>query len=245
MLFFDQEEAQRWQVAYICPSLMGLLFYFKHLFSYEFQGKEGRLNPILGKSVSELLKISWNTSEHKIKEKYPLTLLCVETYKCEQKDVDEKTVLNWRNGENVPSFASLGKAFKGSSLLQEIVINFALARFVESLAEFISGMISVNDLPDFKQAIVRESEFLQSFENSFLNSLKRGELVSLEDASQSLRTAYVMYHDLIAKSIQYPDSFKNESDTILFRNFYLRFLKSDVPQFLSSFFESKNAGRVS
>jgi ankyrin repeat protein len=169
--FLSKEETRRWNVSrYVFPTMMGLYVLQKVMLRKVTESADlagaNQVNPILGRSIHDLLK---EMRANKEKAKFPLTRLCVAAYPFDKREgVDAATGADWRSGAHQPLFSALSAVHTNDKQRLEVVFNFAFARLLERIREGCSSAITREEFDVFCDLVIRETELLNLVEEDRL-----------------------------------------------------------------------------
>jgi len=169
--FLSKEETRRWNVSrYVFPTMLGLYVLQKVMLRKVTESADlagaNQVNPILGRSIHDLLK---EMRANKEKAKFPLTRLCVAAYPFDKREgVDAATGADWRSGAHQPLFSALSAVHTNDKQRLEVVFNFEFARLLERIREGCSSAIAREESDVFCDLVIRETELLNLVEEDRL-----------------------------------------------------------------------------
>lgn len=185
--FLDRDGTRGWYARLRAP---GTLFFLWHL-----QKLLRRLaksaGPMLDAPLDDLLAKVWpEAAGADVQPKHPLQLACYQHY-AElhiegEGNIDAKTRADWKSGANRPECGALGRRFHRIPDKLGLLLNYAFAGLLESLANTQRVWIPSQDWADGRELLLRQARCVHCHDEAVTKELARMPDLSLPDYDRLL-----------------------------------------------------------
>jgi len=185
--YLDRDGTRAWYAKWHAPGTIYFLWALQKLLRRLAEAN----GPMLDAPLNELLANAWPEADAATKSPtHPLQRTCYKYYAAlrpeEASSVASKTVAAWESGEDRPSCDALGRHFANGARKIGLVLNFAFAGLLETLAKTMTATIAVKDLPDCRELLLNQARCVHSLDDAVAEELARTPDMSLIDYERLL-----------------------------------------------------------
>lgn len=146
--------------------------------------------------------------------------------------LDAKTKAAWAAGKERPSFESLGRAFRTSPHLNEIVLNFGFAGLLEKLAKTFRSHVSEDVWPECRDVLLRQAKCLRRINNKLAEESLRTADCGVADFERYLSHRLAEYQKFVATALSQSAAATLDlevADLLVYRDYDERFARAEIP----------------
>lgn len=185
--YLSRDETRVWYAKWQAPGTIHFLWALQKLLRRLAEAN----GPMLDAPLNELLAKAWPEADAATKSPtHPLQRSCYKYYTALRPEVassvDSKTVAAWESGEDRPSCDALGRHFADDARRLGLLLNFAFAGLLESLAGTLREAIAPRDWADCRQLLLRQAWCVHSLDDAAAQELARTPDMSLADYERLL-----------------------------------------------------------